>query len=309
MAKGLIDLIIDSILDDEWKGKYGEKLTARELKLVQLFGRKGKILRNIYLPKDDGGTSELDVVFITQKGIFIFESKNYSGWIFGDEKSMNWTAMLPNKQKNSFYNPIKQNRTHLKWMKHFAGEDVPLFSIIVFSERCELKKVTVYSEDVKVIKRDRTYATVRDIWDKSPDAVSKEKIDELYVNLKELTNVDAAVKLAHIESIEKKYKKNAESTNEIVEADNENAAVEANNENVVVEANNKNDVVENDDKNGAVEVDISDSVQTDENAPDLVCPKCGNKLVLRVAKKGANAGKRFYGCSAFPKCRYIKNVN
>lgn len=109
--------------------------------------------------------------------------------------------------------------------------------------------------------------------------------------------------------IEKKYKKNAESTNEIVEADNENAAVEANNENVVVEANNKNDVVENDDKNGAVEVDISDSVQTDENAPDLVCPKCGNKLLLRVAKKGANAGKRFYGCSAFPKCRYIKNVN
>lgn len=98
MVKGLIDLILDQIFADEWKGKYGEKLTERELKLVRLFGRKGKVLRNVYLPKDNGETSELDVVFITQKGIFIFESKNYSGWIFGDEKSKNWTSMLPNKR-------------------------------------------------------------------------------------------------------------------------------------------------------------------------------------------------------------------
>jgi len=66
MAKGLFDLILDSIFDDEWKGKYGEKLTERELKLVQLFGRKGKVLRNVYLPKDNGETSELDVIFITK---------------------------------------------------------------------------------------------------------------------------------------------------------------------------------------------------------------------------------------------------
>ena len=116
MAKGLIDIILDYIFDSNWKGKYGEKLTERELKLVQLFGRKGKVLRNVYLPKDNGETSELDVIFITKKGIFIFESKNYSGWIFGDERNRKWTAMLPNKQKNQFYNPIMQNRTHLKWM-------------------------------------------------------------------------------------------------------------------------------------------------------------------------------------------------
>lgn len=67
LAKGLIDLLLDSIFDDEWKGKHGEKLTERELKLVQLFGRKGKVLRNVYLPKDNGETSELDVIFITQR--------------------------------------------------------------------------------------------------------------------------------------------------------------------------------------------------------------------------------------------------
>ena len=38
------------------------------------------------------------------------------------------------------------------------------------------------------------------------------------------------------------------------------------------------------------------------------CPKCGSKLVLRKATKGSNAGRNFYGCSAFPKCRYIENI-
>lgn len=72
--------------------------SIRELKLVRFLGRKGKILRNIYVPKDNGETSEIDLVYITQKGIFVFESKNYSGWIFGDGKSMYWTASLPNGQ-------------------------------------------------------------------------------------------------------------------------------------------------------------------------------------------------------------------
>lgn len=47
MAKGLMDMIIDSIFDDEWVGRHGEKLTERELKLVRFFGRKGKTLRNV----------------------------------------------------------------------------------------------------------------------------------------------------------------------------------------------------------------------------------------------------------------------
>ena len=44
-----------------------------------------------------------------------------------------------------------------------------------------------------------------------------------------------------------------------------------------------------------------------ETKENMVCPKCGGQLVLRTAKQGANAGKQFYGCSNFPKCRYIRN--
>lgn len=207
MSKGILDILLDRVMDENWTGKYGEKLTERELKFVQFFGRKGKILKNIYLPKDNGETSEVDVIFITKKGIFVFESKNYSGWIFGDENNRNWTAMLPNRQKNSFYNPVMQNRTHLKWMKNYVGEEIPLFSIIVFSERCELKKVTIHSEDVKVIKRDRIYAVVRDYWNKHADVLSEAEIADLYEKLKVLTDVDQAVKVDHIKNIEKKYKK------------------------------------------------------------------------------------------------------
>lgn len=41
---------------------------------------------------------------------------------------------------------------------------------------------------------------------------------------------------------------------------------------------------------------------------EQICPRCGSKLILRIAKKGDNAGNQFLGCSGFPKCRYIKNV-
>lgn len=39
------------------------------------------------------------------------------------------------------------------------------------------------------------------------------------------------------------------------------------------------------------------------------CPRCGSKLVERVTKQGANAGRRFLGCSGFPKCRFTKDID
>ncbi|HTJ79718.1 MAG TPA: restriction endonuclease [Rariglobus sp.] len=38
------------------------------------------------------------------------------------------------------------------------------------------------------------------------------------------------------------------------------------------------------------------------------CPKCGNPMVERVARKGANAGNSFWGCSSFPKCNGVRNT-
>ncbi len=64
-------------------GRYGEYLTYKYLKNFEASG--AKFLFNIYIPKENGETTEIDVLMICSKGIFVFESKNYSGWIFGSE--------------------------------------------------------------------------------------------------------------------------------------------------------------------------------------------------------------------------------
>lgn len=293
MGKSLLDIAVDKLYEalggDKLTGKLGELYTAKELKYVQLFGRKGRILRNVYVPKDNGETSEIDLLYITQKGIFVFESKNYSGWIFGDEKGQKWTMMLPNKEKHSFYNPVKQNQTHIKWLRNYIGENIPLFSIIVFSERCELKKITIVSQDVKVIKRDLTYAAVRDIWDKNEDRLSGEEVENLYIKLRNLTKVSKETKENHIQNIKDKYGdsgKKSERQEEPVKTP----------ENVVLEP----------EKNIIKEVEAEEP-NMEKAETDKICPRCGKKMVLRTAKKGENAGKQFWGCSGFPKCRYIES--
>lgn len=293
MGKSLLDIAVDKLYDalggDKLTGKLGELYTAKELKYVQLFGRKGRILRNVYVPKDNGETSEIDLLYITQKGIFVFESKNYSGWIFGDEKGQKWTMMLPNKEKHSFYNPVKQNQTHIKWLRNYIGENIPLFSIIVFSERCELKKITIVNQDVKVIKRDLTYAAVRDIWDKNEDRLSGEEVENLYIKLRNLTKVSKETKENHIQNIKDKYGdsgKKSERQEEPVKTP----------ENVVLEP----------EKNIIKEVEAEEP-NIEKAETDKICPRCGKKMVLRTAKKGENAGKQFWGCSGFPKCRYIES--
>lgn len=46
--------------------------------------------------------------------------------------------------------------------------------------------------------------------------------------------------------------------------------------------------------------------QVDEVSPR--CPKCGSEMVLRTAKRGDNQGGKFWGCSRYPECRGIVNI-
>lgn len=40
-----------------------------------------------------------------------------------------------------------------------------------------------------------------------------------------------------------------------------------------------------------------------------ICPLCGAELIIRTARRGVRAGNRFWGCSNFPECNYLKNVD
>jgi hypothetical protein len=46
-----------------------------------------------------------------------------------------------------------------------------------------------------------------------------------------------------------------------------------------------------------------------DTAEEMSCPKCSSPLVIRTAKKGANAGKQFLACSAYPKCKHVEAIN
>jgi hypothetical protein len=50
-----------------------------------------------------------------------------------------------------------------------------------------------------------------------------------------------------------------------------------------------------------------DSVSKHTEAPP--CPDCSAPMVRREAKRGANAGEWFWGCSTFPKCRGVLSIS
>lgn len=321
MAKGLIDSMLDRIFDAKWVGRRGEKLTERELNWVRLFGRRGKVLRNLYVPKPNGETSEIDVVFITQKGIFVIESKNYSGWIFGNEKDTYWTATLSNGMKNQFYSPIKQNQTHMRWLGQYLGENIPLFSMIVFSERCELKKITVESPNVSVVKRDELYAEIREIWNHAEDCADAQQVGEIYKKLRPLIKVDKATKQKHVEDIKKNCEKYTVS-DEVGQSktysmgDAERNGSSDGWQSVFSEEKFCQPIHEKHREctgekcrtQAEPEKEPVSKKYVSRQEKELICPFCGNKLVLRTAKKGTNAGHQFYGCSGYPKCKYTKNL-
>lgn len=57
-----------------------------------------------------------------------------------------------------------------------------------------------------------------------------------------------------------------------------------------------------------IDVVIPGHPVSDSNAIEK-CPWCGSQLILRTAQKGPNAGNNFYGCSNYPKCKFIKNIS
>lgn len=92
-----------------------------------------------------------------------------------------------------------QNRTHIKNLKPLVGEETPLFSVIVFSERCTLKSVSVKS--VNVVKRDDLYDLILKLYNNSSDILDENTISELYGKLYPYTQVTEEEKIKHIEDI------------------------------------------------------------------------------------------------------------
>lgn len=187
------------------KGLYGEYLTYLNLKKLPGVHR---FLFNVYIPKKNEETTEIDVLLIHESGLYVFESKNYSGWIFGTENQRQWTQSLPSGRKSiktRFFNPIMQNELHIKWLKALltAYPEAVYHSVVLFSDRCELKKLEMTEHKADVIKRQSVMKQVLGKASQTGPVFSEQQIIEIDDLLYPYTQVSGEVKQKHIDNIRK----------------------------------------------------------------------------------------------------------
>ncbi len=272
-GKSIIDLYND-------KGSAAEFVLSKHLDIVS--GYK-KMIFNCYIPKNDSTTTEIDVIMIHEKGIYVFESKNYSGWIFGSEEQPKWTQSFRKgrygSQKFHFYNPIMQNKTHIKWLKNYLQPlnlQIPFYSCIVFGNSCELKDVTLTSNRHVVLNEFELHDFVQNHLDSSCCILTEYQVDEIYDRLFPLTQVSEFEKIKHVYDVSVKMEQKTAYQNNVYSEQNLNSS------------NNYS----------------KESLDSNEKR----CPRCGSDLILRTSKKGDNAGQKFWGCKSYPKCRYTEKL-
>jgi hypothetical protein len=126
-------------LKPQLKGKIGESKVA--LSLLKLNKNDYIIFNDLHL-SHNGYTTQIDHLVLSIHGVFVIETKNYKGWIFGNEKSTYWTQTIYGK-RNKLYNPILQNWKHVNFLKRLSPElkSATYFPIVVFTGSGQLKDV------------------------------------------------------------------------------------------------------------------------------------------------------------------------
>lgn len=236
--------ILAALLKSPWfKGVFGE---AQVNLAAKLFLNKNDyhLIKNVTLPTEDG-TTQIDHIIVSRYGIFVIETKNMKGWIFGNPGQKTWTQKIY-KHSNKFQNPLHQNYKHTKTLESCLGlsEDV-FFSLIVFVGDSTFKtempeNVTYAGGYVRFIKSRRNVLLTN-------DEVSR------------IIRLIEGGRLTPSFETHRQHLKNVKSSLES--------------------------------KNSSV-----------------LCPKCGSKLVLKIARKGTNKGNEFMACPGFPKCKYLVNI-
>ncbi len=252
----LVIILFLSLHSPEVKGKLSEKKVAHLLNINSFFSEdkdSSKTLTNVLIPCDNGYTSEIDIIHLTKKGIFVIENKNYAGYIFGHEKDKYWTVTLysPRRktvEKFKFYNPTWQNYNHIKNLKKYLNYDLKIYSLIAFSNRGILKNIKITSDYTYVCNHSLLRSYINKIKKNSSENLSNSQIDRIYKRLLPLSNINQEIKQNHINNIKNRFESKT------------------------------------------------------------ICPKCGGNLVVRTVKRGPNIGKKFLGCSNYPKCKFTKNI-
>ena len=138
-------------------GAVGERKVNAKLNPL-IFGKVDhRQINNLVLVDDNNKSHQIDHVEIRQNGIFCIETKNYIGWVFGDENSEKWTQTLYNGEKHQFLNPLKQNKSHCYHISKVIGSKYKVNSLVVMANnnanRIKCKNVINLSELKRYLKR------------------------------------------------------------------------------------------------------------------------------------------------------------
>ena len=116
----------------------GEALVSRLL--LSHFRAPDYHLMNHVTIRMDDGTTQIDHVLVSRFGVFVIETKDFSGWIFGNATDQTWTQ-VHFRRKSKFQNPILQNYRHVCAVRGLLGFLPPeaVKSVVVFSGNAEFK--------------------------------------------------------------------------------------------------------------------------------------------------------------------------
>jgi len=141
------------------RGNVGEWQVANVLR--QLNPEQFVVLNDIMFEKqqtaaNEIATTQIDHIVVSIYGIFVIETKNYAGKIYGTEKSPKW-QYYSHGNKYEFYNPLRQNYKHTKTLQDLLmrnaqaigimGADFLIYPIVAFSGNAEIR-VQVTGADV-----------------------------------------------------------------------------------------------------------------------------------------------------------------
>lgn len=188
---------------DAGKGDVGEKCVADILKPL------GTVFNDYILVDENGKSHQIDHILVNAKGVFVVETKNYSGRIYGHENQQQWkqviryskryhyrnhrTRTFTHKSEEQFYNPVKQNKTHAFHISKVLPKGTRLYQCVVFVQN---NIDYIHSDNVFTCRGLKEYIESRE------NIYNEEKIAELCVAL---TNHRSTIitNEQHIQNIQK----------------------------------------------------------------------------------------------------------
>lgn len=178
--------IILVIFQKKFIGKAGEHWTKKELKKLNA---EYLIINDLMIRTKDNKTHQIDHLVISRYGIFVIETKQWNGYIIGNDYDKKWTIIV-NKRKYYYENPIHQNYGHIKALQEVLNIDINKFISIVHipsTARAKIKSdnVTRAGELTKKIIAYRTPIV--------------ENPNEIYNRLNSLNIIDREHRKEHIQ--------------------------------------------------------------------------------------------------------------